>query len=276
MIHCGHEQDLPSLAGGPAAASAAVGDGVRARGARGALCAQPGSRRAGPFGDPCGLWGGAGLSAVSSGDDDGASALRLQPRGLFLAAARAGVRGAAGLPGGDGDEPAGPPDDLRVPAAASCGLVGSVRAGAEAVPGGGTGAAGPCRAGRDEDRGQRLQAQGDELRADEEGGSGAEGGGGRLARGGRSGGRRGGRPARRGPRRRDARVGEGQGQASGEDPGGQGGAGGRGQGRAGGQGRGGGRLRPSRPARADASPRRRPGRPRTRRSATSPIRRAGS
>ena len=54
-----------------------------------------------------------------------------------------------------------------VPPAASCGAVGAVRAGAEAVPGGGAGEAGACGGGRHQAEGQRQPAQGDELWPDE-------------------------------------------------------------------------------------------------------------
>ena len=54
-------------------------------------------------------------------------------------------------------------------------LAGPVRASSQAVRTGGTCEAWPCRARRDEDQGERLQAQGDELRAHGEACGGARG-----------------------------------------------------------------------------------------------------
>src|ERR1700722_16451747 len=56
--------------------------------------------------------------------------------------------------------------DQRVWQAASGGAIGSVCAGPWAVPQSGSGQARPCRARRHQDQGERLQAQGDELRPD--------------------------------------------------------------------------------------------------------------
>ena len=61
--------------------------------------------------------------------------------------------------------------------------------GAGAVPAGRTGEAGARGAGRHQGEGQRIQAQGDELRADEGEGRAVGGGGGRVAAAGRGGGR---------------------------------------------------------------------------------------
>src|SRR5580658_7132188 len=65
------------------------------------------------------------------------------------------------------------PHDQRVPPAAFEGFSRAFRAGVEACGEGGIGEARPCRAGRHQDQGQCVQAQGDELRSDEEAGSGA-------------------------------------------------------------------------------------------------------
>ena len=68
----------------------------------------------------------------------------------------AGRRGGTGLP-----------VDRAVPQAAPGRAGAPVRAGVGVVPGGGHGQAGPGGAGRDEAAGERLAAQGDELRADD-------------------------------------------------------------------------------------------------------------
>ena len=57
------------------------------------------------------------------------------------------------------------------------------------VPAGRTGEAGAHGAGRHQGQGQRIEAQGDELRADEGAGRAIDGGGGRAAAAGRGGGR---------------------------------------------------------------------------------------
>ena len=64
---------------------------------------------------------------------------------------------------------------LRLPQAALEGACGTVRASSQAVRTGGTCEARPCRARRDEDQGERHQAQGDELRAHGEACGGARG-----------------------------------------------------------------------------------------------------
>ena len=68
-------------------------------------------------------------------------------------------------------------------------LGGLVPAGAGTVPAGRTGEAGARGAGRHQGQGQRIEAQGDELRADEGAGRAIDGGGGRAAAAGRGGGR---------------------------------------------------------------------------------------
>ncbi len=67
-----------------------------------------------------------------------------------------------------GDAAARLPHHQRLPQAAPSGTLGIVPTGVEAVPGGGSGEARSRRLGRHQDQGERLQAQGDELRADEE------------------------------------------------------------------------------------------------------------
>ena len=127
----------------------------------------------------------------------------------------------------------------------------AVRAGPEAVRGGGAGEARARGVRRHEDQGECVQAQGDELRAHEEARGRAAGGSGSLA-GCRGGCRRGGGQAAREPaRRRDAELGCRQEEASRQDPRGESGVGGRGQGR-----RGGGDAAPSRSR--GAAQRRRP------------------
>src|ERR1700739_2301477 len=103
---------------------------------------------------------------------------------------------------------------------------------------------GHVAARRDEDQGERLQAQGDELRANGQARGGARGRGRELAERRRGCGRRGGQGLRpRQERRGAAQVGRRQEEARGEDPGGEGRIGGRGESGRGGQGRGRGRGR---------------------------------
>ncbi len=54
-----------------------------------------GSQRAGFVGDHGRIWRGPWVPALPSRDDDGAVAVRLQPRALLVATDREGVRGAA-------------------------------------------------------------------------------------------------------------------------------------------------------------------------------------
>ena len=67
-------------------------------------------------------------------------------------------------------------------------LAGSIPAGAGVLPAGGAGEAGSCGTGRHQGEGQRIQAQGDELSADERARNAVGGGGGGVAAAG-SGGR---------------------------------------------------------------------------------------
>ena len=117
---------------------------------------------------------GAGLSALPPGDDDGAAAVCLLPGDLLVAADRAGLRGAGRLHGGDGDAAAGLPDDQRVSPAASGGAerVCSCRC-CGCASKAGLVKLGPRGARRHQDEGERLEAQGDELRPDEGGRGGA-------------------------------------------------------------------------------------------------------
>src|SRR5207245_4166984 len=75
----------------------------------------------------------------------------------------------------------------RVPPAPSAGTGRAVRARPAAVPGRGLGEIGPCGAGRDQGAGQRLQAQGDELCADDRNGATARAGSPGAARSGGAG-----------------------------------------------------------------------------------------
>src|ERR1700733_10138097 len=91
--------------------------------------------------------------------------------GLLVAADRAGLRGAAGFCGGNGDAASGLPHDQRVPQTPSGSAIGSVPAGLEAVPRGRSCEAWPCGARRHQDQGQCRDQQGDELWPDERGGA---------------------------------------------------------------------------------------------------------
>jgi len=80
-------------------------------------------------------------------------------KGVVVAADRAGLRGAAGFCGGDGDAAPGLPHDQRVPQTPSGGAIGPVPAGLEAVPRGRPCEAWPCGARRHQDQGQCRDQQ---------------------------------------------------------------------------------------------------------------------
>ena len=107
----------------------------------------------------------AGSAAVRSADDDGAASARLCERHLLVAADRQGGGGAGGLHDDRGGRSAGLPHDLGVPPAAPEGAGRAVRAGVEACREGRVGEARARGARRHQDQGERVQAQGDELRA---------------------------------------------------------------------------------------------------------------
>ena len=224
----------------------------------------------------------AGSAAVRSADDDGAASAWLCERHLLVAADRQGGGGAGGLHDDRGGRPAGLPHDLGVPPAAPEGAGRAVRAGVEAGREGRAGEARARCARRHQDQGERVQAQGDELRAHEEAGSGAC----------RPRSTAGSRPPRRPMRRRTSSTASKRGD---EMPdwvadkqkrlakirAGQGRAGGGSQGRRrrgdAAPGRGGGASASPKAARRTARrPRRRSRSPTARRSATSPIRKAAS
>lgn len=186
---------------GSGVAAATVGASVRAARTPGPFRAGHGARGAGPVDDHRCVQGRAGPAAPSSRHAGGVAARWLQPRPLLQSPACPGLRGAGGRDGGHRAEPAGLPHHRRLPQAASGGTVGSVRAGAAAVPGGRSGQAGARGRGRHQAAGQRQPAQGDELPA--HGAAGGEAGrrGEVLARPGRCGGRSGGCPAWGRPRR---------------------------------------------------------------------------
>src|ERR1017187_8383138 len=173
--------------------------------------------------------GWAGTVGVRSADDGPGADLRLLPGGGEFAADRAGdVRG-RGVPVFGGRPASGSRHDRGVSAGAVDVSGAALRAGFAVVPAGGAGEAGARGAGRDEDQGQRLEAQGDELRADGEGGEGIS----RGSAGAAGGGGAGGRGRRREIRERETRgrTTEGTGAAGepvSEDSGGKGGAGARG------------------------------------------------
>ena len=92
------------------------------------------------------------------------------------------------LPGAGRQQHAGFPHRLRLSQGPSGGTGESVRAGAGPVPASRAGEAGPCGVGRDQGQGQRLQAQGHELSADEREESAVGIGGDGVAAAGRRGG----------------------------------------------------------------------------------------
>ena len=96
----------------------------------------------------------------------GAGGVCLRERDGEFAEDRAAVRAGHRLPGGVGRPAAELPDDLGIPADSPESTEGAVRAGAASGAGVGSGDAGARGAGRDEGEGERLEAQGDELRAE--------------------------------------------------------------------------------------------------------------
>src|SRR5262245_29954698 len=80
-----------------------------------ALRAGDGAPGPGPQRDPRDLPGGARVSAVSPGDDDGAAAVLVHAGRLLLAPDLSRLRGARGLHGGDCTAEAGLPHGERVP-----------------------------------------------------------------------------------------------------------------------------------------------------------------
>ena len=161
--------------------------------------------------------------AVRAADDGEGSDLRVRD-GVFssrgLAREAGGGRGLSGSGSGELSEP---PDDLRVSAASSWGFQAVVR-GSGAVGGGDR--RGELRQvvdRRDEGSGERLQAQGDELRADAGGGAASSGGDRGVVGSGGCGGRAGGRAVRGGFSRGRAAGGVAPaGGPFGGDPGGEG------------------------------------------------------
>ncbi len=281
-LHPGHEQALSPLEDRRGAAAAAERAGLCAEGSPIALHRCAGARASRPERDRGQLREHAGPAGVPSGADDGAAAQRLRQRHRFVAAPCQGVQGARRLHDDRGRGSAGLPHHLRFPQAAPAGAEGAVRAGSQAVRGGRADAARACGVRRLEDQGQRLQAQGDVVRADGGAGERAGSGGRPVAgrgRGGRCGGGQALRPGQ--ARRRAARLGGRQEAAGGQDPGRAGRAGGGGQGGCGGgdaaPGRSGGEAHRGRPQEERLCPEAAERCSRTaRRSATSPIRRAGS
>jgi len=200
---CGNwpHEDFPPVRTGSDAAAAAVALGLGAGRSPGAVRGRPGGH-AGPWCHRGHLRRGAGLPAVPPVHDDEGAVVRLLHGDVLVAADGGEAARQRGVPVPGGREPAGLQDGQRLPEAARGGAVGAVRAGPGDLPGVGAGEAGSGGGGRDEDQGQRVEAQGDELRpVDGEGGGSQEGDPGDLPAGGgdRPGG---GPPVRSGPARR--------------------------------------------------------------------------
>src|ERR1700730_1312220 len=158
-----HEQELPPLAHRRDAAASGIGAGLRWQGSSGTVGGESGAGAALAGGDQRELLWREGSATLPSGDDDGAAVAQLLQRHLFVATDRQGVSGADRLPDDRCAGSARLPDGERVPAAAFGGAVGVVHADLAAVREGWAGEARARGARRDEDPGERVEAQGDEL-----------------------------------------------------------------------------------------------------------------
>src|SRR4029077_16360844 len=106
-------------------------------------------------------------AAIPSADDDEDPALWLLRGGIFFAQDPEAIGGRCGFPGVGGGDPARVPHDLGFPQASSAGAAGVVPPDVADHVGDRDDEAGAGGVGREQGEGQREQAQGDELQADE-------------------------------------------------------------------------------------------------------------
>src|SRR6185437_330296 len=212
------EQDVPPVRTSAGVSAAAVAVGVAAAGPLGAV--HPGYRpAAGPVPDLRALRArAAGLPASRSADDGGAAPVWVLRRGPVVAEDRAEDPRGRGVPGDCRGWASRPLANQQLPASAPGGAGRPLCGGSVLVPEGRTGETWLGRAGRNEGESERVQAQGDELRAHEERRPKAARKGLRVAGQGRAGRRGRGRRLRQGPQRRRATGGspscEGPGRAN--------------------------------------------------------------